>query len=336
MYKFIPLLFVALLLQFYSVAAAPIVFDSVRVENRNGKTFVVHKVEPKETLYALSRKYKVAIDLIVDANTNLASGLKVGQLVFIPRKYSVLPVAPAATFPAEQTKTSRTYTVNGSGQKIHVVEPKQTVYSLSRMYKVSPDEIKRWNHLPSDNIRIGDSLIVGQNSKTSKAPIYVPEADDAVTPEKASVSEPAVAPVAGIPENVSLENNKAKEGLNTEAAKADSAKVEIAAFEKNDPEAEPSIRTADDVGKVVETGLAEVIDQQGEVNKYLALHKTAPVGTILQVKNIMNGQIVYVRVIGSLPPTGSNEKVIVRISKKAYQKLAAIDNRFRVELAYMP
>ena len=50
----------------------------------------------------------------------------------------------------------------------------------------------------------------------------------------------------------------------------------------------------------------------------------------------MNGQNVYVRVIGKLPETGANEKVIVRISKKAYQRLAAIDNRFRVEVSYMP
>ena len=82
--------------------------------------------------------------------------------------------------------------------------------------------------------------------------------------------------------------------------------------------------------------MAELIPQADDKNKYLGLHKTAPIGTILQVKNIMNGQNVYVRVIGKLPDTGANEKVIVRISKKAYQRLAALDNRFRVEVSYMP
>lgn len=33
--------------------------DSVGTEQKNGKLFVKHKVEPKETLYALSRKYGV-------------------------------------------------------------------------------------------------------------------------------------------------------------------------------------------------------------------------------------------------------------------------------------
>src|SRR5690606_34188431 len=94
--------------------------------------------------------------------------------------------------------------------------------------------------------------------------------------------------------------------------------------------------TVETAGKITETGMAEVITNAGDNNKYLALHKSAPIGTILQVKNIMNGQNVYVRVIGKLPETGANEKVVVRISKKAYQRLAAIDNRFRVEVSYMP
>ena len=79
-----------------------------------------------------------------------------------------------------------------------------------------------------------------------------------------------------------------------------------------------------------------MIDPKADTNKYLALHKSAPVGTIMQVKNAMNGQVVYVRVIGKLPETGANDKVIVRVSKKAYQKLGALDSRFRVDVSYMP
>ncbi|EJF09874.1 LysM repeat-containing protein [Pontibacter sp. BAB1700] len=35
--------------------------DSVGVERKNGKVYVQHRVEPKETLYALSRKYGVSV-----------------------------------------------------------------------------------------------------------------------------------------------------------------------------------------------------------------------------------------------------------------------------------
>jgi rare lipoprotein A (peptidoglycan hydrolase) len=82
--------------------------------------------------------------------------------------------------------------------------------------------------------------------------------------------------------------------------------------------------------------MAEVIESSGESTKFLALHRSAAVGSLLQVKNPQNGQSVYVRVIGKLPPTGANENVIIRLSKRALQKLQVVDQRFRVEVSYMP
>jgi rare lipoprotein A (peptidoglycan hydrolase) len=68
--------------------------------------------------------------------------------------------------------------------------------------------------------------------------------------------------------------------------------------------------------------------------KYLALHRTAPVGTILKVKNEMNNREVFVRVMGKLPDTAFTDKLVIKISKSAYDRLGAIDPRFRVEVTY--
>jgi LysM repeat protein len=333
MSRIIFLLFFALLFQAHQSQATAFWFDSVGVETQQGKLFVVHKVEPKETLYALARKYKVTVNQIIESNNNIEAGIAIGQLVYIPRKNKVpgataagAPVGNASAKPVvPAAQASRTYNIDEQGQKIHVVEPKQTLYSLSRMYGTTVEDIKKWNDLPSNEISIGANLIVGHNGKITKAAVYIPEEDDAVPNAKVSAAADAVVMAPAL-------RTEPAESTLKEEAKAEPALVE----KKEDAEDMPSFRTADNVGKVIETGLAEVIDQKGDVNKYLALHKTAPVGTILQVKNIMNGQTVYVRVIGPLPPTGTNEKVIVKVSKKAYQKLAALDNRFRVELSYMP
>ncbi|MEJ7665828.1 MAG: hypothetical protein WKG07_43075 [Hymenobacter sp.] len=56
----------------------------------------------------------------------------------------------------------------------------------------------------------------------------------------------------------------------------------------------------------------------------------------MQVKNQMNGQSVYVRVIGALPDTGENENILVRLSPRAVQKLGTSDGKFRVETSYVP
>jgi len=86
--------------------------------------------------------------------------------------------------------------------------------------------------------------------------------------------------------------------------------------------------------EVLENGLAQVIENSKDTRKYLALHKTAPAGTILQIKNEMNNLRVFVRVIGQLPDTGNNNKILLKISKAAYDRLGAIDSRFPVVVTY--
>ena len=82
-------------------------------------------------------------------------------------------------------------------------------------------------------------------------------------------------------------------------------------------------------------GFASSIDGMDDSEKYLALHKTAKEGTIIFVKNQMNQNMVIVRVIGKLPDTGINEKIDIRLSKIAFEKLNAKDLIIPVELTYV-
>jgi hypothetical protein len=49
----------------------------------------------------------------------------------------------------------------------------------------------------------------------------------------------------------------------------------------------------------------------------------------------MNDQVVFVRIVGKLPDTGINEKVIIRLSQGAVKQLLTIDPKFRVEISYL-
>ncbi|MBC5772812.1 LysM peptidoglycan-binding domain-containing protein [Pontibacter sp. KCTC 32443] len=301
--------------------------DSVGVERRNGKFFVKHKVEPKETLYALSRKYGVPVAQIVESNPAVEASIKIGQVVLIPSKAPLSAAVNAATTkPAAPAASNRTFTVNAKGEKLHKVEARQTLYSISRMHGISVDNIKSWNKLASNEIEIGTELIVGKGAvPTASKPVYVPEADDEV--EK---------PVAATPATKPATSTKTTTPAKTEPAPATTTTPVATTTVSEREEEAGTTETAAGVKKVIENGMAEMIDPKADTNKYLALHKSAPVGTIMQVKNAMNGQVVYVRVIGKLPETGANSNVVVRISKKAYQKLGAVDQKFRVEVSYMP
>ena len=89
----------------------------------------------------------------------------------------------------------------------------------------------------------------------------------------------------------------------------------------------------EDIKKKIETGIAELIDVPDNSGKFLALHRTAPIGTLVLVKNLTNNQSIWVKGIGRLP-NGDN-KVIIKLSPKAFEKLNAVDKRVRAEISYL-
>lgn len=205
---------------------------------------------------------------------------------------------------AKAKKAAPAFKTDAQGNKVHLVSGKQTLYAISRQYQAAPADIKRWNNLKSDQLQAGQTLIVGLAPKKVAA---------AVKPAAGQVSpaRPAVTPAP-----VVLANKKEPAGMRSPDKPDSSTLVKI-------------------VSQIRESGVAEVINGP-QTNKYLALHHSAPVGSYVTVINNMNGRSISVRVIGTLPDTGPNEKVIIKLSKKAQQKLVALDQRFLVDVVYTP
>jgi LysM repeat protein len=42
------------------------------------------------------------------------------------------------------------------------VQPKESLYGISKKYGVTVDDIKKWNNLTSDNLHIGQQLIISK------------------------------------------------------------------------------------------------------------------------------------------------------------------------------
>ena len=78
------LLFLILTLISFKVKADINKYDSLRIEERDDQSFIVHKVEPKETLFSISRRYKVKVKDILQHNEFVENGLKMYQELFIP------------------------------------------------------------------------------------------------------------------------------------------------------------------------------------------------------------------------------------------------------------
>ena len=293
------------------VRAAPA--DSIGVETRGGQRFVKHRVAAGETLSALSRRYRVSVDQISAANPQIKNGLGIGQVVFVPRPAPGRAAAPAKA-PAAAVAVPARYTVARG----------ETLFGIARRYQLTPEELIRLNKLPANGtVRVGQLLLLTSASDAS-APVVATAAKPAPVRPVEVEDVPAPKPAAPI-----APDKPAQVATVTPVAPAEKEKEEASKDERT-----PN-RASEVLARVVETGLGAPIDKS-VTDKYLALHKTAPVGTIMQVKNGMNGQSVYVRVIGKLPDTGENNNILVRLSPRAMQKLGTADSRFRVETNYIP
>jgi LysM repeat protein len=340
----------------YSFHYAPT--DSVGSRSIDGRRYVVHQVEAGETLFALSRKYNVTIQEIKDANSEALNSLRIGQTILVPgHQHTKTLAANGKTHTVQASETlfsvAQRYgltvdelkqwnsisgntiavgqvlivgkddsslassAVNGDKRRrMHTVMQSETLYSISRQYGVSTDQLMEWNKLVDSSLKIGQVLVVGMEvseeavepGNTSMLPTTA-AAGEVLSDEPETSSESAAEPQAEVVEAAEQVNTTA-EGL--------------------------SEGISPPTQKVVQNGLAEVIDDTQNTKKYLALHREAPVGTIMQVKNEMNNQTVFVRVVGPIQPTGDNGKVILKLSRKAFDRLGAVDDRFPVELSYIP
>jgi LysM repeat protein len=179
----------------------------------------------------------------------------------------------------------------------HTVASGETLFAIASKYGVQLDEVKKLNDMSSNSLSVGQVLVIKKGT-----------AKEVATPEEAPLKEIEVVQDSTITMTV------------------DTPEVIIP-----DPSDELS---SSPFKELLEEGIAELIEGGEATTKFLALHRTAPTGTVIKIRNTMNDLTVYVRVIGKLPDTGDNEKVIIKINKRAYDQLKALDNRFLVELSY--
>jgi LysM repeat protein len=293
---------------------------------QNGNQLIRHQVVSQETLFSVARKYGLPVAKITQANPGLQT-LIVGQVILVPvmakatEKAKIAKSAPGKApgqAPAATAKTTTSSKIpsgpalfDEQGNQVHKVDTKQTLFSIARRYGVSTADLKKWNNLPGDNVLDNQTLIVKPHAAAAKpvVAVHIPPVNP-IKPESTAV-------LSGTPVVV--------------------ARPEVVRADNTSIRRDDTIRTTasrETFSRVTENGLAELISQGGLSNKYLALHKTAPVGSFITVRNLMNNQAVSVRVIGKLPDIGANDKVVVKISKRAYQRLGALDNRFLVEVQY--
>jgi len=234
---FLPVISLIILLIIPAAVSAQV---PVEVSNEKmiygGKVFYMHDVQKGQTLYSISRAYKVSIDAITRENVIPASGIQTGQVLRIPsvaenseiqspprtaaqsaqRSAPVASPTPSASpgyDPATGIRLSRERIMyNGKPYYMHEILKGQTLYSLARAYKVTILDIDRENAIPAGGIQEGQVLRIPVSSSLVAQEEVVPQ--DATVPERsaASTTQPRNnAPAAATPKPADAGTAKVQE-----------------------------------------------------------------------------------------------------------------------------
>jgi LysM repeat protein len=340
-------LFFALFVSLASVSVWAFPADSLRIESVNGKFFIIHQIDAKETLYSISRRYGVAVTAILESNPDTKEGIGVGKLLRVPytpkgkakttgsshlvaaketlfsiaKQYGISVddlkkannltgnelslgqtlVIPKKSAITEVPKVAETKSVNGT----HTVEAGQTMYSIARQYGLTIDQLKKWNDLQDNELKVGQVLSLRQTKNTT-------------------VEQPLEA------KRTVVVDNSVQKPVDI---------IDVKPIDKpvTKPITEPAtIRISENVAgsdEVKESGMAELMDGTDGSRKYLALHRTAKAGSILKVRNEANNKEVFVRVMGPLASDGTGSATVIKISKSAFYRLGA-ETTFKAEVTY--
>lgn len=152
-----------------------------------------HKVKKGETLSSLARKYGTTTSKLNKLN-GLKSGklivgqtLKVGQTrVEVQKPAGIVVVKDSIISQGNQENPSLDSVTLPKRTIRHQVKAGQTMYQIAQTYKVTIDEIVKWNSLPSAQVYVGQVVVIYTDDPNLQAQNNIKESKTIVTSKPAT------------------------------------------------------------------------------------------------------------------------------------------------------
>lgn len=159
--------------------------------NQGKPTF--HTIQAGETLYQLTLKYNVTVQAICTANPGLsASNFRIGQVISIPAQTAIQPAKENLSETAAQTSSGK----KTDWRDMHKVERKETIFSISRQYGISEEELIAANpELKKGKLKRGSFLFIPYPAskqpvkEAEKTPARIPSNEELFAQNKQSLKK---------------------------------------------------------------------------------------------------------------------------------------------------
>lgn len=239
-------------------------------EYKDNAAYFQHIVQPEETMYSISKQYRVDVPSILKLNHYADNTIHQGQIIKIPYIDSLLTSEPGL---------SQDLTIY---QVYYQVKPQDNLYAIARRYfHTDINEIKKLNKLPNNNLDLGQILVLG----------YYP-----------------------LPHhNADLASNHSSTILKVIDSTTLSAKP----------------------GYIKKNGTA-ILSQSGSGSGNYILHRTAKVNSEIYIFSPLTNRSVKAKVIGRIPDNLYQPEIDMVVSNTLAQSLHVRDKKFFVKQTYLP
>ena len=195
--------------------------DKKSTEKKSNQKLGKIYLQPKQTIYGITRQYKISEEELRRLNPNLESHMKVGEALVLPedkiKKYGDKAAQQEVVDTPKKDKEEEKKTqMLASEDGAYVVQPKDTYYGITRKFNISQSELFALNSgLEQRGLRSGDVIIVKNTASSKNAATTTKEASEKNTKPKEEKNTP--------PKEVKTKTYSVEEYVTHEVKKGESA-----------------------------------------------------------------------------------------------------------------
>ena len=273
--------------------------------------YFMHTLQRGETLSALAEKYNTSVGDIMRMNQmHAGSRLVYGSQIKIPGQ-AAMHEAPALQ-PAGSVDSAITVLK-------HIIAKGETLFSISRQYNVSVDDIIKWNNLTGNAVAVGDMLNIG-------GPKTADSSGSSGLHSKVNASEKGEPQQPLIPETITEEPQNKREAPQPVAETLPALTYTGKGFFEK--EYHGAFRSS-------LQGMAMTFKTQAGWNdgKFYILMNDADPGSVVKVESA-DGKTIYAKVLMSMQEIKENNGLSFRLSNAAAAALGITESRFGVTVSW--
>lgn len=225
---------------------------------------------------------------------NNNKSLQIGSIIKIPTDRPF--IIDITTNSTKELTSNQAVTTNTTEYK---VGPREYLYSIARKFNTTVEQLKALNNLTSNNLSIGQII---------KIPSSVTNTEQIIT----QTSTP----------ELNQETVNITPAILTDSIQNASERLKL-------PVARYGLREVNERGIAV-----SIADENLNETKMLALHQTAPIGTVIKITNPMTGKSTFAKVVGKFTQNELSKDAIIVVNKATANLIGALDKRFQVTLIY--